>query len=192
MNLIHLIKNKINKKMETLTSTKGPKYEYNTELLAKDALTTIRTSLNKLANKSSFYYAQIIKNHFDADKDTFKQDKYTRYLFAVKDELTDEKFRKKINMLSKNGKKRINKLLIKLKAQPLNTDRVAKLWNKIEFLGGNHMQIKIGNQTEDQIATKRNEYKAIVKHIKMNLVEELKKARQEYIDTKGDYFKKKK
>ena len=196
MNIIKTITNLITKnKMETLTITKGPKYIYDSELLATEVIKQIKDSLNTLASANNFYYVRRLKNNYDPVLDIYSQEKTNRNLYYKAsyfgEYLNPERYKKIMNSLSKKGKKRVNKLLIKLGTQPSNMERLNKLWNRVELLGGNQYVFMVGNTQEDRISTKRKAYKEVIKYIKLDLVEELKRTKQEYIETKGDYFKSK-
>ncbi|MFM2393570.1 MAG: hypothetical protein RLZZ546_1552 [Bacteroidota bacterium] len=176
------------------------KYFYKTDELTKFFLDTVTQSLKSLS-KTEGYYMTCDKKEFNEKSGKFYTIKNTNVIvdkgsygisYTLKlMYLTEERIQKLIDSLSKNSKKRLNKKIAKLAAQLDNPNRLTKLLNYLEFLSTNQFSYEIGNTKENAISEKRKVYKDIVKHIKMNLVEELKKAKAEYREVKGDFYKKK-
>lgn len=177
------------------------KYFYKTNELTKFLLETVTQSLQTLS-KTEGYYMTCDKKVYDEKSTKFSTQRSKAYISDIEKGnrisfalslmyITEERIQKLIDSLSKNSKKRLNKKITKLAAQLGNPNRLTKLLNYLEFLGSNQFSYEIGNTKETAISEKRKVYKDIVKHIKMNLVEELKKAKAEYREVKGDFYKKK-
>ncbi len=179
---------------------KKAKYIYNADELSELLMSSITASYNKILNKKGVYFISEEK-HYSEEKGFFTTNKATYKSIAVFYKqiynetnlnyygIFKDKYKNSIINLSKKNKKKINNLVSKLNLQSDNPYRFIKLLNLIESKIGNRNHYSFGNRVEEEIEMKRKIYRDIVKHIKMDLPTELKKAKAEYITAKGDFYK---
>lgn len=176
--------------------TSRVKHIYNNEELAKLLLDTLLESL-KSQNKNN--YIHYVSREYDIKTERHSSYQGVMYInshsikhyICDKFNINEKNYINIINTLSKNRKKRLNKHITRLKADLQNANKLSRLLNFIELLGKNKFTISFSNRIENEISEKRKAYKDIIKYIKMDLPEELRKAREEYKEVKGDYFKNK-
>jgi hypothetical protein len=179
---------------------KKAKYVYNAEELSELLMSSILTSYNKVLNKRGVYFLREEKHY--TEENGFFTTTLATYKSALSDSKTvykennlnyfgisKERYKTSIMNLSKKDKKRFNNLISKLNLQPDNSYRFIKLLNTVESKIGNINHYSLGNRVEEEIELKRRVFRDIVKHIKMDLPVELKKAKAEYIKAKGDFYK---
>lgn len=179
---------------------KKTKYVYNVEDLSKLLFKTITESANLILNKRSITFQVIEKGYnevsgFSEKTLTIYGDYFSNGQSKYNDQrlnyygISLERYQKSLLTMSKKEKKRVNNLIHKLSLQPTNNYRFLKLLNRIENRSTNKFEYSLTNRVELEIAKKRKIYQDIIKHIKMDLPTELKKAKAEYIKTKGDFYK---
>ncbi len=187
-------------------------YVYDNIELTNLLYNTLKGSIIALSktidNKSLGYYIKCNEKVYDPIKDRFSKTDRISYIRGIDGldsnkvdrttisvlnniKITEERYKSIIDGLSKNGKKRLNIQILKLKSSPGNTYRLFKILNYLEMISSQRFEYIIGNFIEDKIIQKRKAYKEILKYIKMDLVEELKKSKIEFKEAKGDFYKRK-
>ena len=192
----------IQKAKKIWNSIKKERYVYDNDELSKLLFNTIKNSLLEIdiTYKNIHLVLTHTKKIYDIEKDKFSESFFYK-TFPIKSygnienfmkysDMTEERYKNMVLRLSKNGKKRLNNKIIKLKSSLDNLFRLEKFLNYIETNATNQNVYKIYMPKEKQIAIKREAYKEIIKYIKMDLSAELKKARENYKETKGDFYKK--
>ncbi len=169
------------------------KFIYGAEELANETINVSLLAFNKILKRKGFYFKRT-EFLYDEIKGFSRKDSQRSYHQMSENYLTTfgiskERYKNLFTLLSKKDKKRINRLLSKLSEKPNVEYRLIKLLNFIESKTGKRNYYSFGNWIEDNIATKRKVYKELVKYIKMDLPEELKKAKIAYKEAKGDYYK---
>ncbi len=173
-----------------------PKYVYDSGGITELLLDTVKKSIQSYQKKHE-YSLGATKKEYDANTSKFSESSlyYRLHYFSEKDMatfgITDERIKTTVSGLSKNAKKKLNRLIYKLSCSVSNSARLVKLLNFVEQVGYRQYKYFVYNQTENMISTKRKEYRELVRYIKMDLPSELKRAREEYKKAKGDYYKKK-
>ena len=183
--------NKLNyKTMKYMKSTYNKKYVYDSNELATYLFETLKKSLTLFLNKkmrvlNEIHYLYDDIKGFSSRTNIIWNIDYLEYSKVI----TIDNYNIIIQKISKSNKKRINRLLFKLNININNYNLAIKILNFIESISGKKNKFILDNHKEELIIQKRERYKELIKFIKMDLVSELNKAREEYKKEKGDYYK---
>lgn len=182
--------NKIGKLMETTTEKTTLKYVYTSEELKNSLTDAINSSYRELIQKGSpMYYSyniRFITKKYEDSK--FSEHENILYIGNLSNLINE--YLEVFSKSSKNSKKKINKMIYLLSKYPNRRHLLVKILNFFEKISSNKRSYQVVNIKEQRISALRKEYKTVVKYIKMDLHEELKRTREAYKKEKGDFYKK--